>query len=418
MAVEDNVLLTDDIIIKEALVLLKNELVAAKCVYRAYEKHFGKVGDTISLELPFRVKAADGRVLVKQPMVDQKIPFSINNQAHVGLEYTLRDKTLSIQRFSEKYLKSGMTQLANKIDRSILVAAKTAYHTSGTPGTRPGAYIDFANAAAKQTTLAVPDDGMRYALMDPFTMANLSDEKSKLFAKDVDKVFGKGYKGMVAGYEAFESNNMPKHTVGAYAGTPLVAGATAAGATTLVTDGWSASVTGLLKAGDVFTIAGVFSVNPQNYETTGILQEFVVQADVDSSAGGAATITVLPAMNDGTATTLNAEGETVSLAAYQNITALPADNAPITVQGTASTTYEQNYLFHKYAIALAMIDIELPKTAVVKSRASDPDSNLSLTLTGAYDINEYSEIHRIDAIWGTKMVYPELALRLWGAVSG
>ena len=101
--------------------------------------------------------------------------------------------------------------------------------------------------------------------------------------------------------------------------------------------------------------------------------------------------------------------------AYQNVNALPADNAAITVKGTADTTYEQNYLFHRNAIALAMIDLELPQSAVIKSRAMDPESGLSLTMTGAYDINEQSEIHRIDAVWGAKLIYPELALRLWGA---
>ncbi|NOS39015.1 P22 phage major capsid protein family protein, partial [Staphylococcus aureus] len=169
MAVQNNNLLTDDVIAKEALRLLKNNLVTAKLVYRNYEKTFGKVGDTIRLKLPYRVKAADGRTLVKQPMVDQTIPFKIDKQHHVGLEYTVKDKTLDIMDFSERYLKSGMIQIANKIDRNILLTLKKAFHTSGTPGVRPGKFIDFANAGAKQTTYAVPQDGMRHAVLDPFT---------------------------------------------------------------------------------------------------------------------------------------------------------------------------------------------------------------------------------------------------------
>ena len=85
MPVQDNNLLTDDVIAKEALRLLKNNLVAAKLVHRNYEKTFGKVGDTIRLELPARIQSASGRVLVKQPMVDQTIPFKIDRQEHVGL---------------------------------------------------------------------------------------------------------------------------------------------------------------------------------------------------------------------------------------------------------------------------------------------------------------------------------------------
>ena len=417
MAVQNNNLLTDDVIAKEALRLLKNNLVMAKCVYRNYEKTFGKVGDTIRLKLPYRVKSASGRTLQKQPMVDQTIPFKIEYQEHVGLEFTVKDKTLDITQFSERYLKSGMVQIANQIDRSLTMTLKKAFHSSGTPGVRPGAFIDFANAAAKQTTYAVPQDGMRHAVLDPFTCASLSDEVTKLFKESmVEQAYKMGYRGKVSEYETYESQNLPKHTVGDYGGTPLVAG-TITNGSSVTTDGWTASKTGLLKAGDVITFAGVFGVNPQNYETTGLLQEFVVTADVDSDAGGLATIPISPALNDGTATTTNAAGDTISLKAYQNITALPADNAPITVLGAANTTYEQNYLFHRDAIALAMIDLELPQSAVIKSRAADPETGLSLLMTAAYDINEQTEITRIDAVWGADMIYGELALRLWGAAA-
>ena len=178
---------------------------------------------------------------------------------------------------------------------------------------------------------------------------------------------------------------MPKHTVGNHGGTPLVNG-TITNGDTVTFDGGTASTTGFLLAGDVITFDGVFGVNPQNYETTGLLQEFVVLEDVDTDGTGAGTIKIFPALNDGTATITNPDGGTVSTGAYQNVTALPADNAPITVAGAANSTYEQNYLFHRDAIALAMIDLELPQSAVIKARAADPETGLSLTLTGAYDI--------------------------------
>lgn len=411
----DNNLLTSDIIAKEALRLLKNELVAAKLVYRQYESSFGKVGDTIRLKLPFRVKAADGRVLVKQPMADQTIPFSIDYQHHVGLDYTVRDLTLSITEFSQRYLQSAMSQLANKVDQRVLMTLKKAHYSSGTAGTRPGNYLSFANAAAKMTMHGVPQDGMRRQILSPFMTSELSDNVTKLLQNDMVKgAWMNGYQGAVAKMQTFESNNLPVHTVGNYAGTPLING-TIANGSSVTTDGWSASVTNLLREGDVITFAGVYSINPQNYTSTGLLKEFVVTANVNSNGSGQATIPIYPPLNDGTATTTNAEGATVSLAAYQNITALPADNAPITVKGAANGQYEQAYLFHKDAIALAMIDLELPQSATIKSRVSDPDSGLSLCMTGAYDINEQAEVHRIDVVYGTELINSELAMRLWGA---
>lgn len=409
----NNRFLTDDIIVKEALRLLKNSLVAAPLVYRDLERRFAKVGDVISLKKPFRTKTASGRTLVKQPLIDQTVPFTIGNQEHFGLEITTRDRTLSIQQFSERYLSSGITQIANVIDRSILLKLKNAYFSSGTPGS---AIVSksFHLANAYQTNVAVPDDGMRRCILNTLDAAELADVISGKYNEEMVKTaLQKGYMGPMANYDLFSSANMPTHTVGAHGGTPLTNGAGQTGST-LVTDGWSTGVTGLLKAGDVFTIAGVYEINPQSYESTGRLQHFVVQSDTDSDGSGNASISISPSINDGSLTTTDAEGNTLSLAAFQNVSAAPADGAAITVLGTASTTYRQDFFFHKNAVALAMVDLELPASAVVKSRVRDPDSGLSLSMTGAYDINNHSEITRIDAVWGTDLIYPELAHRFWG----
>jgi hypothetical protein len=409
-----NRLLTDDIIVKEALRLLKNSLVAAPLVHRDLEKRFAKVGDSISLQKPFRTKTASGRVLVKQPMTDLSVPFNIDRQEHFGLEVTMRDRTLSVENFSDRYLKSGMTQIANVIDRSILLTAKEAFFSSGTPGTAT-TLKNFHFAKAFMGQVAVPDDGMRRCILNMLDAAEISEEISnKNNEMLVKKAIQKGYMGPLAGFDLFESANLPTHTVGAHGGTPLTAGADQTG-TSITTDGWDTSVTGILKAGDVIQFAGTKEINPQSYASTGRLKHFVVQEDVNSDGSGLATIKISPAINDGTLNTTNQAGDTISTAAYQNVDFAPADNAAITVLGTADTTYRENFLFHRDAIALAMVDLELPQSATVKSRVRDPDSGMSLSMTGAYDITQQTEITRIDAVWGTHMIYPELAHRMWSA---
>lgn len=413
----NNRLLTDDVIIKEALRLLKNNLVAAPLVFRDLEKRFGKVGDTISLKKPFRTKTASGRTLVKQPMIDQTIPFQINNHEHFGLEVTQRDRTLSLQQFSERYLKSGITQLANKIDKSIFdVMATKGFFSSGTPGTAIGTK-SFLLAGAYMGNVSVPDDGMRRGVLNLLDGAEISDATSKVFNEQMVKdSIQKGYMGPLAGFEMFQSQNLSTYAPSAgWAGTVLVQGANQSGST-IVLDGFNtAGVT--LKKGDMFTIAGVYEINPQSYQSTGRLQTFVVTADATTVAGtpNYASVSISPSINDGTLTTTDSAGTSLSLSAYQNVSAKPADNAAITLVGTAGSTYRQNFLFHRDAIALAMVDLELPASAVVKSRVRDEDSGLSLSMTGAYDINNHSEITRIDAVWGTDVIYPELLHRLISA---
>ena len=65
-------------------------------------------------------------------------------------------------------------------------------------------------------------------------------------------------------------------------GTPLVNGAGQSGRA-LATKGWSASVTGILKAGDFIGLTGQTKV-------------YMVTADASSDAGGNATLTIEPAL--------------------------------------------------------------------------------------------------------------------------
>ena len=66
-----NVLLSDDIILNEALFQYKNNLVACRNVYRDLERRFvSGVGEQISIKKPFRVQSTEGRTLGNAPMVD------------------------------------------------------------------------------------------------------------------------------------------------------------------------------------------------------------------------------------------------------------------------------------------------------------------------------------------------------------
>jgi len=411
---DGNLLLTDDVIAKEALRLLKNNLVLAPLVYRNMESTFAKVGDTISLKKPFRTKTASGRTLTKQPMVDQTVPFAIDNQEHFGLEVTVRDRTLSLEAFSERYLKSGIVQLANVVDRSIAAELKSAFFSSGTPGTA-NVVKDYLYAKAYQSNVSVPDDGNRRVVCNLLDAAEISDQIAGKYNEGMVKdAIQKGYMGPLAGYDMFETQNVFNHTVGDHGGTPLSDGVTAQTGASILTNGWDNDTTGILLKGDIITFAGVYEINPQNYSSTGRLQHFVVTADVDSGATtGPATIPISPSINDGTLTGVDGEGASISLAAYQNVSAPVANDSAIVVMGTANETYRQNYAFHRDAIGLAVPELELPGSATVKSRVTDPDSGLSLSMTGAYDVTNQSEITRIDVIWGVHMIYPELAHRLW-----
>lgn len=414
---ENNVLLTNDIIAKEILRLLKNNLVYGKIASKRYQEEYADVGATINIQLPARTKSASGRVLTVQPMVKRTVPLTINKQRNVGVQWTIQDKTLSIGDFSEQFLKSAVAQLANYVDLDIGQTVRDAgFYSSGTPGTaiNENSLID---AKAISILTGMPDDGMLSTVLDPRDGAAITKSIKTLYQPEmVKKAVTKGWIGPIADISVYESANAPTHLVGPLGGTPLVNGATQSGSS-LITDGWTAAAAPRLTKGDVFTIAGVYSINPQSYESTGRLMQFVVTANVSSDAAGNATIPISPAINSGAQTTVDAYGNNVSTKAYQNVDALPADNAAITVLGTAATRYRYAPIFHRDAIAFAAPPLRKPETAVVAETMTDPDTGISIAMTGGYDVTNHQEVYRLDIIWGVAAVYPELIHNVIGALA-
>ena len=96
--------------------------------------------------------------------------------------------------------------------------------------------------------------------------------------------------GMQGGFENYTTPFVPSHTVGVATGTRWSTARRSPSPTwrprtiwsqTLNTDGWTNSTTGILKAGDTFTIAGVYSIHPGTKVSTGRLQTFSVLADAN-----------------------------------------------------------------------------------------------------------------------------------------
>jgi len=409
-------LLTSDLILKEAMWQFKNNLVACKRVYRDMEtKMVSGVGNSVSVKKPFRVDSTEGRTIGYQALVDTTVTVTINRQRNIGLAITIQDMSLSLEDFSQRYIMPAVGQIANQMELSVFDVAAEAYFMTGTVGTALS-YSTFATTRAEMNQVAIPDEGtgLRSALINDIDGAAISQSLMTVFAGQgslAKDSIQKGYMGPLSGMEFYSSPIIPTHTVGAYGGTPLADGATAQTGASILTKGWTASVTGLLKKNDVITFAGVYEINPITRLSTGRLQTFTVTADVNSTVGGAATIPISPSINDGTLTTTDIEGTTVSLAAYKNVSAAIANNAAIVVAGTASGIYRQNFYMHKNAIALCVPQMELPQSAVVAERVTDPESGLSLSLTKFYDGVNHKELTRLDAIWGVKMLNPELIFK-------
>ena len=402
-----NTNLTISMVTQEALRILENNLSFTKGVNREYDDKFAiegaKIGDTLNIRKPARYVGRTGATMATEDHTETSVPLTLDTQFGVDVNFTSKELTLSIDDFSQRILAPAMATIANKIDRDgLTMAYQSVANVVGTPGTTPNALKTYLQAGAKMDYEAAPRDGNRSLVIDPTAQVEIVDSLKGLFqsSEQIKKQYETGNMGLGAGFKWSMDQNVVSHTVGPLGGTPLVNGAPAQGATTLVTDGWSAAAAARLKKGDVFTIQNVYAVNPQSRQSTGQLRQFVVLSDVSSDAGGNATFSIFPAMS--------------STGAFATINQLPADNAPLTVLGTAGTVSPQGIAYHRDAFTFGCADLLLPKGVHQAARASDKQLGISIRMVRQYDINSDKMPCRLDVLYGWKALYPELGCRIAG----
>lgn len=400
-----NTLLTINMITREILMILSNNLTFTNRVDKSYDNKFAqsgaKIGETLSIRLPVQWTNTQGQGIVLQDVTETSVPLTLNTQYQRSFQFSSVDRTLSIDDFAKRFLKTAIISMANQIDFDGLAQYKNVYQIVGTPGTVPTALLTYINAGVALDNASAPVDDDRSLCLNPLMQGTIVDNLKGLFqsSSEISSQYKRGRMGTTVGFDWYMDQNVNVHTVGPLGGTPLVnAVTTANGATSLVTDGWTASAASRLKRGDVFTIANVNMTNIQNKQSVGSAQQFVVTADISSDSGGNLTIPISPAI-------------TYS-GAYQNVDAMPANNAALTIIGAASTVSPQGLGFHKQAFTFANVDLVMPEGVDMASRMSDPDLGLSVRVVRAYDINTDRFPCRCDLLGGWATLRPALAVRI------
>lgn len=406
-----NTLLTISEITLEAVRVLENQLTFANKINRDYDDQFAiegaKIGDTINIRKPPRYIGRTGAALQIEDSTETSVPLTLGTQFGVDIVFTTKDLTLSIDRFSERFLKPALATVANKIDRDGLQLYQTVANYVGTPGTTPNQLLTYLNAGVFMDNEATPDDGLRTVCLNPQMQATIVNALSGLFNPQgqIGKQYIKGRMGEAANLDWYKDQNVNVHTIGPLGGTPLVTSSGSSGST-LVTRGWTASAASRLKKGDIISIANVNAVNPQNRQVTGTPRYFVVTADFSSDGSGNGSVSISPAIVGPVSATVPAQ--------FQNVDAIPVDGAAITVFGAASTQTPQGLAFHRDAFTLGTADLYLPKGVDMAARVSDKDTGLSVRMVRAYDINNDRCPCRLDVLYGYAAIYPELACRVAG----
>ena len=400
-----NSLLTISMITKESLRVLVGSLKFVQNVNQGYNEQFNikgaKIGQTVNIRKPARYTGRTGPVINIESQTETYVPLTIDQQYGVDLSFTSAEQTLSLDMYSDRVIKPAMANIASRVDAYGLGYLSKVYNQVGAPGSAVTSLSTYLAAGTKLDQTLTPRDGTRVMLTDPYTQATATGLGLNLF--NPQAAISEQYKtGMLAnalGFNWYMDQNMPIHTNGAYAGTPLTNGAGQTGST-LVTDGW-ASGASTLTAGTVFTIGsgatGVYAVNPQTKATLSALQQFVVTQTVSDTTGNM-TISISPAI--------------VATGAFKNVSAAPGDGVAINVAGATTVATQLSAAFHRDAFVFGCADLDVPGGTDMAYRATDPDTGLSVRVIRDYNVVSDQWVTRFDILFGFNTLYEQLCCRV------
>lgn len=413
-----NRVLTASIVAKAAVAILDNELVMARKVFRGYEEDFsGKAngyekGDTISIRRPADFTVRDGAVASAQDVVEGKTTITVNKQKGIDFKFTSAQLTLDIKELSERVIRPAMVQLANQIDVDLHGLYKYVPNWVGTPGQTVNSFADFSKGPERLDEGAAPQSD-RTAVLAPSDHWGLVGSQTALYVDTIAKpAYRQGSAGMIGNVDTYMTQNVATHTTGAFAGTVLVDQAITAATTTydavkdsnkqvIHIDGLTGA-TAQLKMGDVFTIAGVYDVNPVTKAPLAYLKMFTIVEEPAAAATNQVDIVISPAM--------------IWTGAFKNVDVqgvTDLNNQAVTFMGSPEANYRQNLVFHKNAFALVSVPLVAPPGAVDVGR--ETYKNTSVRVIPVYDGTNDASMWRLDVLYGVKAIDPRLAARLSGS---
>lgn len=422
-----NIFLTDQVIADMTLVHLSTRASTARLCNKDYIPQFTKpgykIGDMFSVPKPVRFIAGGGLAYDPQPIVETTTPVTVTQVTKIHYEIDAVQQTLQLMdrkaplsdrqfaKLKEFGESVGISLLANINKQCAEYIALNTPWAAGTPGTTPTSTLTYMRPLDILIEQGMPESRRANILFSRNMSSTFVNAVQALFnpAGELGKQYQKGEVQKATeqlGYIWNPDQSLYRHTIGAYAGTPTVNGAQSADGgynvtMSLVTQAWTNN-TSVLKAGDRFTIANVFAVDPQTKQSNGRLQVFVNLSTQTASAGGAKTLTISPAI-------------TVS-GPYQNVDAAAANGAAITVLGAASTVTECAIVMTEDAYAFISVPFDQPTEGVVGSAISvDPETKMAISYIRAYDNQTRAVGTRFDVLWDISPLYREQACILYSA---
>lgn len=274
------------------------------------------------------VTGVDVSAATQTDIIQRMVPTSYRSPDNVV--YSLNVQEMRDPEHMKRMGRAAATRLAAEIDKNLYA---TVAAQAGIVVKKVGAlsWQDAQTAEALMLSRGIGAGRERSLFFNPFDYtAVAADLGNRAYLGDRSKsAYERSQVPDIAGFKTFRTDNVANlATVGTVTGT-TVSGAGQARTVTAMTGDLPTdnrrmvlNVAGAnianIKAGDSFTITGVNAVHQVDKSDTGQLMTF----RVISVAGGGANLTITPAI--------------IATGPYQNVTAAPANSAPITFLNTST----------------------------------------------------------------------------------
>lgn len=390
-----NSILTPTAVTREALRILHQKLNFVGSIDRQYDDSFAKsgakIGTTLKIREPNQYTVRTGKTIDVQDTAETSQTLTVATQKGIDMNFSSVDLTMSLDDFSKRILDPAMAVLAANIEYDAMSMYKDIYN-SVWDSAGDLTYNDVLDGRTLIQNGLAPMTA-RCANLNSADMADVVKDTKTLFndQAQLSKQYLEGYVGKAGGFDFMENTMWPGHTTGSEDAAYVVntsTGITSGTATITTTAG-----SGTLSQGDVFTVAGVYSVHPETKVSTGNLQQFVATAAITGT--GAWDVSPTP----------------ITSGAKQNITIVSAGaGKAVVVAGTASTAHRTSLVYQKEAFTFVTADLMMP-SGVDFARREVLDG-VSMRIVRDYDINNDMFPCRIDVLYGYKTLRPQFAARL------
>lgn len=399
-----NQFINTQLVSNTALAMFANNSPFVMTGSRIYQDDFQssgyKIGDTLQVRRQNNFVVGDGSTAVPQDIIETVENIVVSHQYHALIAYTVQDLSLRIEDFSRMFIQPAIQNIISQMERDISTDAELElYFFQGTAGTPINSFqaVDLAGAKLLEQGVNISSDAyLAMTVRDGSSLKSaLLNNFTPVFNEDIVRQSAIGH---LSYFDIFQSQNIVNHVAGAgprlHSGDALLVNGAVSSGNTIVMDGASFSVTNYFVPGDVFSIAGVSSVNPLSRASTGQDMQFVVTANASSDGAGNLTVSVNPTIISSTSSPL------------QNVSNAIPDDAVVTMV----PSYNVNVAYPARGLDIVcppLYKLQVPYSSV----AVDPETGLSLAVTQTGDILGYQNLMRIDILCGFKW-HPQYACKL------